>query len=747
MAVQEKLIHMEYSEIMEKSYIDYAMSVIIARALPDVRDGLKPVQRRTLYDMHELGIRYDKPFRKSARIVGDTMGKYHPHGDSSIYESLVVMSQDFKKGLPLVEGHGNFGSIEGDGAAAMRYTEARLHKVTQECYLADLDKDVVDFIPNFDETEKEPEVLPVKVPNLLINGAEGIAVGMATSIPPHNFGEVIDGVIAYMKNPDINTQQMMEYIKGPDFPTGGIVVNKDDLHAIYATGTGKIKVRGKVEIEKVKGGKERLIITEIPYTMIGANIGKFLNDVCGLVETKKTTDIVDISNQSSKEGIRIVIDLKKGANAENLCNLLYKKTRLEDTFGVNMLAVADGRPETMGIVPIIRHHVNFQYELATRKYTTLLAKERQKKEIQEGLIKACDVIDLIIEILRGSKSVKDAKACLVNGVTDNIKFKSHISKKMAAMLRFTERQATAILEMRLYKLIGLEIEALQKEHEITVANIKRYEDILNNYDSMSEVIIGELDNFKKEYGRKRRTVVENAEEAVFEEKKIEEQEVVFLMDRFGYSKTVDVSVYERNKEAADKESKYVVHCMNTGKICFFTDAGRMHQVKVLDLPYGKFRDKGTPIDNLTNYSSAEEQIIMVCDAEQMRFVKLLFATKQGMLKQVDGSEFQVAKRTIAATKLQEDDELLSVQVITDNQCVVLQTKNGYFLKFSAADVPEKKKGAVGVRGIRLQKNDEMEHVYLYEDGIETKIQYNEKEVTLNRLKLAKRDGVGTKYRG
>lgn len=330
--------------------------------------------------------------------------------------------------MALVDGHGNFGSIEGDGAAAMRYTEARLKKFAEEVYLKDLDK-TVDFVSNYDETEKEPEVLPVKVPNLLINGAEGIAVGMATSIPPHNFGEVIDGVIAYMKDPDINTQQMMEYIKGPDFPTGGIVVNKDDLHAIYATGVGKIKVRGKVEIEKVKGGKERLIITEIPYTMIGANIGKFLNDVYGLVESKKTTDIVDISNQSSKEGIRIVIDLKKGADAENLCNLLYKRTRLEDTFGVNMLAVADGRPETMGIVPIIRHHVNFQYELATRKYTTLLAKERQKKEIQEGLIKACDVIDLIIEILRGSKDMKMAKACLVEGITEGIRFKVGSVKK------------------------------------------------------------------------------------------------------------------------------------------------------------------------------------------------------------------------------------------------------------------------------------------------------------------------------
>ena len=678
-----QIIRTEYSELMKKSYIDYAMSVIIARALPDVRDGLKPVQRRTLYDMYELGIRYDKPYRKCARIVGDTMGKYHPHGDSSIYDALVVMAQEFKKGMALVDGHGNFGSIEGDGAAAMRYTEARLAKITQEAYLADLDKNIVDFMPNFDETEKEPEVLPVRVPNLLINGADGIAVGMATSIPPHNLSEVIDAVEAYMKQEDISTKQLMKYIKGPDFPTGGIVVNKDDLLEIYESGAGKIKVRGKVEVEEMKGGKKRLVITEIPYTMIGAGIGKFLNDVCALVETKKTNDIVDISNMSSKEGIRIVIELKKGADVENLTNMLYKKTRLEDTFGVNMLAVADGRPETMGLKKIIEHHVDFQFELATRKYKTLLAKERDRKEIQEGLIKACDVIDLIIEILRGSQSVADARACLTQGITENIKFKSGISRKMAAMLRFTERQANAILEMRLYKLIGLEIEALMKEHEETLKNIARYEDILNHYDSMAEVIIEDLEHFKKEYARKRRTVVENGQEAVYEEKKVEEQEVVFLMDRFGYAKTVDVATYERNKEAADAENKWIVNCINTGKLCVFTNTGKMHQIKVLDLPYGKFRDKGQPIDNVSNYDSTQEMVVYMCDELQLRYAKLLFATKQGMIKKVKGNEFQVAKRTIAATKLQEDDELISVQVITDDQHVVLQTKDGYFLRFSA----------------------------------------------------------------
>ena len=743
MAQQEQLIQTEYSEIMQKSYIDYAMSVIIARALPDVRDGLKPVQRRTLYDMYELGIRYDRPFRKSARIVGDTMGKYHPHGDSSIYEALVVMSQDFKKGLPLVEGHGNFGSIEGDGAAAMRYTEARLQKITQEAYLADLDKDVVDFVPNFDETEKEPEVLPAKIPNLLVNGAEGIAVGMATSIPPHNLSEVIDGVIAYMKNPDINTRQMMEYIKGPDFPTGGIVTNQEDLLAIYSTGAGKIRLRGKVEIEKAKGGRENIVITEIPYTMIGANIGKFLNDVYALVETKKTSDIVDISNQSSKEGIRIVIELKRGADAKNLCNLLYKKTRLEDTFGVNMLAVADGRPETMGLVPIIRHHVNFQYELATRKYTTLLKKEREKKEIQEGLIKACDVIDLIIEILRGSKNIKEAKDCLVNGNTENIRFKTEQSRKDAAQLHFTERQATAILEMRLYRLIGLEIQALRKEYEETMNRIQTYSRILEDRGEMAKVIIRELKEIQKEYGRERRTALDNVAQAVVEEKPIEETDVAVLIDRFSYGRCVDMSVFERNREAAESECKRIIFCKNTDKLAIFTNTGQMHLVKVLDLPQGKFRDKGQPLDNVSNFDSGSEREIYIEALGNLKEKKLIFGTKTGMLKVVAGSEFIVGKRTTAATKLAEGDELLTVAPL-EEETLVMQTAGNVFLRIDAATIPEKKKGAVGVRGIRLETGDLLEEIHVLRPGDNPTVTVKGKTVYLNRLHIGNRDTKGVK---
>ena len=742
--MEHSIIRTEYSELMQKSYIDYAMSVIIARALPDVRDGLKPVQRRTLYDMYELGIRYDKPYRKSARIVGDTMGKYHPHGDSSIYDALVVMAQDFKKGLPLVDGHGNFGSIEGDGAAAMRYTEARLQKVTQEAYLADLDKNVVDFMPNFDETEKEPVVLPVKVPNLLVNGAEGIAVGMATSIPPHNFGEVIDGVIAYMKNPDITTAEMMQYIPGPDFPTGGIIANKDDLPAIYESGVGKIKIRGKIEIEKGKGGKDRMVITEIPYTMIGANIGKFLNDVYGLVESKATSDITDITNQSSKEGIRIVLELKKGADIEALENLLYKKTKLEDTFGVNMLAVADGRPETMGVVPIIRHHVKFQYEIATRKYQTLLAKEQDKKEIQEGLIRACNVIDLIIEILRGSRSIKDAKACLTDGNTDHITFKNPSSKIMAQQLNFTDRQAQAILEMRLYKLIGLEIEALMKEHDETLENIAKYEDILEHRSSMAKVIIKELTAFKKAYGKERKTVIDNLKEAVVAAKKIEEQDVVFLMDRFGYAKIVDTSVYERNKEAANAEYRHIFTCKNTDKICIFTDKGQMHLLKVLDLPYGKFRDKGTPIDNLCNYDSKEENVVYLASLEQVSTHRILFGTKYAMIKVVDGMEFVVAKKTTAATKLGDEDEVLTVCPLEENDTLVMATKKDMFLRIDCAQIPQKKKGAVGVRGMKLAAGDELKSIHVLHEGEEKEVEVKGKPVALHRLHVGNRDTKGVK---
>ena len=753
--MSEQIIKTEFSDIMQKSYIDYAMSVICQRALPDVRDGLKPVQRRVLYAMQELGLSADKPHRKSARIVGDTMGKYHPHGDSSIYEALVVMEQDFKKGMPLVDGHGNFGSIEGDGAAAMRYTEAKLQKFTQEVYLADMDKNVVDFQSNFDETEKEPVVLPVRIPNLLINGAEGIAVGMTTSIPPHNLSEVVDGVKAYMDNPDITTEELMEYVKGPDFPTGGIVVNQKELKNIYETGSGKMKLRGKVHFEKAKKRSERdkLVITEIPYTMIGANISKFIADVVGLIENKTTSDIVDVSNESSKEGIRIVLELRRNADVERLENLLYKKTRLEDTFGVNMLAIANGRPELLSLKDIISYHTRFHYEVLTRKYETLLKKELEQKEIKEGLIKASDMIDLIIEILRGSKSLKDAKSCLIHGETDNITFKTQKSKKEASKLCFTEKQASAILEMRLYRLIGLEIMALQEEYAEILKKIDKYQDILEHPASMKKVMKKDLEKIKKIYGFERKTELTNAKAAVVKALPIEEKEVVFVMDRFGYSKILDKSTYERNEETVLKEYRHIVHCMNTDKVCVFTDTGVMHQIKVQDIPSGRLRDKGTPLDNIGNYDSRNEQILLIAPDRALKESSLLFVTAASMVKLVNGAEFIVQKKTVAATKLAEGDTLTAVRIVSakesiTNAQIIMQSEEGYFLRFLLEEVTRKKKGAIGIRGMKLQEQDHVKHIYL--TGVEEEdtpsIIYKEKELVFSKIRLMGRDGKGVKVR-
>ena len=738
--MSETIIKTEYSEVMQKSYIDYSMSVITARALPDIRDGLKPVQRRVLYAMDQLGLNADKPHRKSARIVGDAMGKYHPHGDSSIYETLVVMSQDFKKGMALVDGHGNFGSIEGDGAAAMRYTEAKLKKFTQEVFLADLDKDVVDFLPNFDGSETEPEVLPVRIPNILVNGADGIAVGMVTNIPTHNLCEVIDASIYYLnktviEKQDVSLEELMEHLPGPDFPTGGIVINRSELPEIYRTGTGKIRLRGKLEFEqgKGRGSKDRLVITEIPYTMIGNNIAKFMQDVYALAESRQLTEVTDISNESSKDGIRIVLELKKDADIDYVKNLLYKKTKLEDTFGVNMLAIADGRPETLGLKDILKKYSDFQIELNTRKYTTLLQKEEEKREVQEGLIRAVDVIDLIIEILRGSKNQAMAKDCLINGVTEGIKFKSEKSKKEAAQLHFTERQTDAILSMRLYRLIGLEIEQLQADYEKCLKAIKEYTKILKSKKAMVGVIIKDLEKIKKEFGYERRTVLEDAEAAVIPDRPVEISELVMLMDKFGYVKTIDKSVFEKNEETAISENKTVLPVLSTDKICLFTNKGNMHRVNVADMPQTRLKDKGVPIDNIGNFKSSKEDIVYMClskeldEAAVMSDDSLLFVTKKAFVKRVSASEFIVSKRTIAATKLSDDDELLtvinlyehrssftltseksgqmSIDTGDEKRTVVLESKEKYKLRFPLEEIPSKKKTAVGVRGMKLSAGD------------------------------------------
>lgn len=716
---EEKIIKQEYSDIMKQSYIDYAMSVIIARAVPDIRDGLKPVQRRILYDMgEELGLDYNKPYRKSARIVGDTMGKFHPHGDSSIYDAMVVMAQDFKREIPLVDGHGNFGSIEGDGAAAQRYTESRLQKITQENYLADLDKKVVDYVPNYDETEKEPEVLPVKIPNFLINGSEGIAVGMTTSTPSHNLVEVLKAEEYLIDTPGASIEELMDFVKGPDFPTGGIVANSNDLLEIYKTGTGKIRVQGRVTHEKNRQ-VNRLVITEIPYTMIGAGIANFLNDVAMLVDSKQIPDIVDISNQSSKEGIKIVLDLKKNVSeedAEKIKTVLLSKTKLEDTFGVNMLAIANGRPETLPLKSALEYHISFLFEINTRKYTTMLAKEKEKAEVQEGLIKAIDVLDAVIETIRGSRTKTEAKECLMTGNVDNIKYRIAEDKKIAKTFDFTELQADAILDMRLSRLIGLELEALKKENEKTKQNIEKYIKILSDKKYMKKVIKDDLESIIKEYGQPRKTSIKNIEKAVIKKEAPKAFKEVVLMDKFGYVRAVSDTVYEKNKEAAGSESKWVIPVMSDDKVVFITENGMMHTVPANKIPFGKFRDKSIPVDNVSTLDTTTDLILYAEAMKAMACEKVvnnyIMVTNFGGVKKLPGIEFNVKSKNTKYIKLKDGEVCTNfVKVEESEPEIVLVSEAGRFLRFAAADIPEKKRGAGTVAGIVMKDGEKLSDVF------------------------------------
>lgn len=743
----EQILTTEFSEEMQKSYLDYSMSVITSRAVPDIRDGLKPVQRRVLYDMNELHANHDRPTYKSARICGDTMGKYHPHGDFSIYDTLVVMAQDFKRMQPVVHGQGNFGSIEGDSAAAPRYTEAKLEKFTDDCMLADLDT-MVPFQPNYDETLREPVVLPARIPYFLLNGSEGIAVGMTTSTPSHNLGEIIDLILAYLRNPAMETADMMQYLKGPDFPTGGIIANKSELVDIYRSGTGRLKLRGKLQFEKKEGRSDRdkLVVTEIPYTMIGQGIMKFMQDVAQLVEDKILPEIVDISNQSDKNGIRIVLELKAGADIERIRNILYKKTRLEDTFGVNMLAIHEGRPETMTLRGILKAYLKFQYEILTNKYQNLLEKELARKEIQDGLIKAVDLIDAIIALLRNSKNQADAKQALMNGEIAGIKFRERDREFMSTIetFHFTERQAQAILDMRLSKLIGLELIELKKQHAETLRNIKEYRGILGSRERMNEVLSEDLMMIQAAYAVPRRTVLEDGKEAVFNENEVQEISCYYIQDKFGYCKLMDEATYQRNQEAVESDNRFVLKCKNTDRVLLFTDKGNMHQIKCQDVPLGKFKDKGVPIDNISKYNANQEEIIYANVKSALAGKTLIFATRDAMVKLVETSEFETANKLVAATKLGEGDQLIEIREMAYETDIVFETHDGYFLRCSLSDIPLQKKNSKGVIGIKLGKCDTLEHFYLL--GTEpVEITYRKKPLSLNRLKLAGRAGKGTKH--
>ena len=739
----ENLIQLDFAEEMKTSFRDYAVSVIVDRALPDVRDGLKPVQRRILYAMTELGLDPKKPHRKSARIVGDTMGKYHPHGDSSIYDALVHMSEEYSLSIPLIDGHGNFGSLDGDPAAAMRYTEARLSEGAMTM-LDHLEKGLVDFIPNFDNSEKEPTVLPAMLPNLLINGTTGIAVGMVTNIPPHNPGEVIDGAIAYIDHPDISLEELMALIPGPDFPTGGMIINSEILPSVYATGEGKIKVRAKAHIENGDYGKKNIVITEIPYTSAG-NKTRLVESIVDLMKDKVFEEINDVRDESSKD-VRIVIEVKKDRDAENLLNGLYKKTGLEDTYSVNMLAVKDQQPIVFNLKSMLKEFVEFQEILYTKEYQHLLAKANDRLEIVGGLIRATDVIDLIIEILRGSTSIKQAKGCLMNGNITDIKFKSEISKKQAATLDFTERQADAILAMPLSKLIGLEIMKLHEESDSLLKNIETYKKILGSVKELHKVIKKQLQEFRKKFDQPRRTEISQL--ATFHyvvEEKIED--IYVLIDKFGYTKSCDASVIARQGEEALKDYPNSVKMKNTDKLCVFTAEGNMYQVKASAIPKGKPKDKGVLIHTLCKVG--KEDIIFYAGFEELFESQLLFTTKSGYIKLVSGIEFDTNRSQVTTTKLEDGDlvvglsMLSSMDVLSGDRKVILYTATGLSLGFPLEEVPELKKASRGVKAIALEKDDTVAYATCVGPYDEV-FTYRGKKYSAKKVRNRKRGAKGQK---
>ena len=740
----QNMIELDFAEEMKNSYRDYAMSVIIERALPDIRDGLKPVQRRILFAMNELGLDPKKPHRKSARIVGDTMGKYHPHGDSSIYDALVHLAEDYSLSIHLVDGHGNFGSIDGDRPAAMRYTEARLSEGAMTL-LHNLDKDLVEFMPNFDNSEKEPMVLPASIPNLLINGTTGIAVGMTTSIPPHNPGEIIDGVISYMDVPNITNEQLMLCIPGPDFPTGGIITNPDDIPAIYASGEGRLRIRAKCEIEDSDYGRKNIIITEIPYTMAG-NKTKLVESLVSMMKDKVFDEIYDVRDESSKEGIRIVIEVKKDRDIENLLNGLYKKTPLEDTLSINLLAIKEKQPIVFDLKSMIGEFVTFQEELYTKEYHHLLKKAENRLEIVNGLIKATDVIDLIIEILRGSNTIAQTKNCLIHGDISEITLKSAASKKKASKLNFTERQADAILAMPLSRLIGLEILKLHEESETLLKSIEDYEKILHNKKELHKVIKKRLKEYKKQFSRPRRTrLMAMTNQDYIEEFK--EEDLVILIDKFGYTKCIDSNSYSRMSEENQKEFQHIISMKNTDKLCLFTMQGNMYQIKASAIPRCRARDKGVLLQSLCKLG--QEEIILYTNFETLFESQLLFVTEHGYIKKVSGAEFESVRSVIASTKLEKEDKLAGLAMLSaketleNNHKIILITKKKLTLGFSLEEVPEMKKSGRGVKAIQLNDGDIIDFTICVSLTQESFL-FHEKKYPVKKIKMRKRGAKGEK---
>lgn len=693
--IQEKIQPVEIEEEIKYSYLDYAMSVIVSRALPDVRDGLKPVQRRVLYTMYELGLLHNRPYKKCARIVGETLGKYHPHGDAAVYDTLVRLAQDFTMRYPLVDGQGNFGSIDGDSPAAMRYTEARLSAIAEEM-LQDIEKNTVDFRPNFDETLKEPEVLPTILPNLLVNGSSGIAVGMATNIPPHNLNEIVDGLIALLKNPDLPVEKLMKYVKGPDFPTGGIIVGLSGIKEAYTTGKGRIIVRAKASIENYKG-RSRIVITEIPYQV---NKASLIEKIAELVQERKIEDISDIRDESDKDGMRIVIELRRDAQPEVVLNNLYKHTNLQTTFGVIMLALVNGVPKILNLKEMMNEFINFRLNVIVRRTKFELDDAEKRAHILEGLKIALDNIDEIVELIKKSKDPETAKVNLMK------KFK------------LSEIQAKAILDMRLQRLTGLERSKVESEYKETIKLIEKLKSILRSKELQKELIHEELLKLKEKYGDERRTLIIEGEEDFSVEDLIAEEDVVITITHNGFIKRYPVSGYRRQNRggkgitaAVTKDDDFIEHMFVASThhyIIFFTDKGKAYSLKVHEIPEGSRASRGRSISHLIKKDADEKITAFVAVKEFSENLFVTMVTKMGLVKKVPLMEFATTRKTgLIAITLNRGDRLVDARLTDGGQDLIIGTKKGMAIRFNEKDIRPMGRQAAGVRGIKLEKDDEV----------------------------------------
>ena len=736
MEENNRILPIEIAEEMKKSYIDYSMSVIVGRALPDVRDGLKPVHRRILYSMSELNLTPDKPYRKSARIVGDVLGKYHPHGDSAVYLAMVRMAQDFSTRGLLVDGHGNFGSVDGDSPAAMRYTEARMSKLALEL-LRDIDKETVDFVPNFDESLKEPAVLPSRYPNLLVNGSNGIAVGMATSIPPHNLGEVIDATVHLIDNEECSVDDLMKFVKGPDFPTSAIIMGKENIAEAYRTGRGKVKVRARAVIEELPKGKQQIVVTEIPYQV---NKAKLVERIAELVKDKKVEGISDLRDESNRNGMRIVIELKRDVNANIVLNNLYKHSQMEETFSVIMLALVNGQPKVLNLKQILYHYVQHQKDVVTRRTKFELNKAEARAHILEGLRIALDNIDAVISLIRASKTTQEAKSGLME------KF------------GLTDIQAQAILDMRLQRLTGLERDKIEAEYEELIKKINRLKEILANERLLLNVIKEEMLIIKENYADERRTEIRHAEGEIDMRDLIEDEEIAITLTHFGYIKRLPADTYKSQKRGGrgisaltTREEDFVKHLVSTtthSKLLFFTNKGRVFRLNAYEIPEGKRQAKGTAIVNLLQLGPNEKIATLLAIDEKDDNKYLLLATKNGIVKKTDREEFKnINKAGLIAIGLREDDELIGVKVTDGNKDVLLVTIEGMSIRFDENDIRPMGRSAMGVKGITLSNDDKVVSMSLCEEGTDVLVVSENgfgKRTDINEYRTQIRAGKGIK---